>query len=122
MITVRDLGTRIVFDGIVTSIGGSEISGISILMSGDTRIDGVTMRRLPVLPGRIIVGSDCFSGVRLIVRVLRSRITVKDTSPSCFLLITRDRSPGELTFSPSIAVMTSPAFRPALAAGLFSFT
>ena len=84
--------------------------------------EGITTRRVPIVPGRIRFASGFFSGVSVTVRVLRSRTIVSDTSPVSFLLKPRLISPGEETFSPSIAVMTSPAFNPAFAAGLLSLT
>ena len=100
------------------------IRGISIFISGiaGTWTEGMTMRRVPIVPGRMIVGSLLFSGVRLTVRELWSRRIVSDISPSSFLLMARTMSPDESTFSPSTAVIMSPAFNPALAAGLFSLT
>ena len=87
------------------------IAGISIR--------GIAIVRVSAAPPAPAAG---FSGVKVIVLMLRSRTIVSVTEPSCFLLIAREMSPGESTFSPSTAVITSPAFNPAFAAALFSVT
>ena len=52
-----------------------------------------------------------------------SRDTIPEwTSRSHMMLVLNLEAHFEVTFSPSTAVITSPAFRPALAAGLFSVT
>ena len=80
------------------------------------------IRRFPKVPGLKRSWLGFFSGVTVTVRVFLSRTMVRDTSPASFFPSTRVMSPGDVTFSPSIAVITSPAFNPAFAAGLLSLT
>ena len=94
MITTRGRTGR---RGTVTWMGGVDgmtIRGVEIVIGGMSGISirGRTIVRMSAAPPAPAAG---FSGVTVMLRLLRSRTTVNVTDPSCFLFIARVTSAGE---------------------------